>query len=136
MSDLEDPALLSVDTSTKQPAFSVQLSVISEPSYSGTLCTAPEPCLQLQPPRRRSDGDLLRKRVLEWNMVLNGKVSNVRLRKDKEPRNRINTRRSSCPAKLGSTVPTVEEMASDEDEVDREMGEGEEVMDRREFQNR
>lgn len=136
MSDLEDPALLSVDTSTKQPAFSVQLSVISEPSYSGTLCTAPEPCLQLQPPRRRSDGDLLRKRVLEWNMVLNGKVSNVRLRKDKEPRNHINTRRSSCPAKLGSTVPTVEEMASDEDEVDREMGEGEEVMDRREFQNR
>jgi hypothetical protein len=69
-------------------------------------------------------------------MVLNGKVSNVRLRKDKEPRDHINSRRSSCPAKLGSTVPTVEEMASDDDEVDREMGEGEEVMDRREFQNR
>jgi hypothetical protein len=136
MSDLEDPALLSVDTSTKQPAFSVQLSVISEPSYSGTLCSAPEPCLQLQPPRRRSDGDLLRKRVLEWNMVLNGKVSNVRLRKDKEPRDHINTRRSSCPAKLGSAVPTREQVESEEDEVDREMGEGEEVMDRREFQNR
>jgi hypothetical protein len=136
MSDLEGPGSMSTDTLIKQPAFSVQLSVIAEPSYSGPLCTAPDPCLQLQPPRRRSDGDLLRKRVLEWNMVLNGKVSNVRPRKDKEPRDHINTRRSSCPAKLGSTVPTVEEMASDEDEVDREMGEGEEVMDRREFQNR
>jgi hypothetical protein len=136
MSDLEDPALLSVDTSTKQPAFSVQLSVISEPSYSGTFCSAAEPCPQLQPPRRRSDGDLLRKRVLEWNMVLNGKVSNVRLRKDKEPRDHINTRRSSCPAKLGSTVPTVEEVESEEDEMDQEVGEGEEMTHRREFQNR
>jgi hypothetical protein len=69
-------------------------------------------------------------------MVLNGKVSNVRLRKDKEPRDHINTRRSSCPAKLGSAVPTREQVESEEDEVDREMGEGEEVMDRREFQNR
>ena len=136
MSDLEDPALLSIDTLTKQPAFSVQLSIISEPSYSGALCSAPEPCLQLQPPRRRSDGDLLRKRVLEWNMVLNGKVSNVRLRKDKEPRDHINTRRSSCPAKLGSTVPTVEEVGSDEDEMDQEMVEGEETVDGPGFQNR
>jgi hypothetical protein len=136
MSDLEDPALLSNATSTKQPAFSVQLSVIAEPSYSGPLCSAPEPCLQLQPPRRRSDGDLLRKRVLEWNMVLNGKVSNVRPRKDKEPRDHINTRRSSCPAKLGSTVPTVEEVGFDEDEMDQEMGEGEGTVDGPEFQNR
>lgn len=136
MSDLEDPALLSNATSTKQPAFSVQLSVIAEPSYSGPLCSAPEPCLQLQPPRRRSDGDLLRKRVLEWNMVLNGKVFNVRPRKDKEPRDHINTRRSSCPAKLGSTVPTVEEVGFDEDEMDQEMGEGEGTVDGPEFQNR
>lgn len=38
------------------------------------------------PPRRRSDGDLLRKRVLEWNMVLSGKVTAVRPRSDKAPK--------------------------------------------------
>lgn len=38
------------------------------------------------PPRKRSDCDLLRKRVLEWNMVRCGKANGVRTRGEKEPR--------------------------------------------------
>jgi hypothetical protein len=124
--------------------FSVQLSFITTTSDledkdsdpNSTHCSSP-------PPRRRSDGDLLRKRVLEWNMVLNGKVSNVRAREDKAPRDP--KRRSSCPAKLSTMRPIDEEDEGEEiGEEDHEfelesppeMGDECDWFDGRHFQNR
>jgi hypothetical protein len=119
--------------------FSVQLSFIStsddQDDQDPTQCSLP-------PPRRRSDGDLLRKRVLEWNMVLNGKVSNVRAREDKAPRDP--KRRSSCPAKL-SAMRAIEEEEGDgdyegdhkfEQESPSEMDGECDWFDGRQFQNR
>ena len=116
--------------------FSVQLSFISTSDDQDANRRS------LPPPRRRSDGDLLRKRVLEWNMVLNGKVSNVRAREDKAPRD--SKRRSSCPAKL-SAMRAIEEEEGDgdyegddqfEQESPPEMDEDCDWFDRRHFQNR
>lgn len=130
MSEPDRPSSSGHNNSDSGPvAFSVQLSLISDSSRPPTIRTSFEPCLT--PPRRRSDGDLLRKRVLEWNMVLNGKVSNVRPRGDKAPRDQ--GRRSSCPAKLGSTMPDLEE----EQEEEEEQAVGElEYLERVDFQNR
>ena len=124
-----EPASTTSESDTRGlAAFSVQLSLVSDPSRPVTLgATSSEPCAM--PPRRRSDGDLLRKRVLEWNMVLNGKVSNVRQRGDKAPRDP--TRRSSCPAKLGPKISTVDESAEE-----REGTAQGEPYEREEFQNR
>lgn len=55
------------------------------PSPSSVQLTTP-PHLHPPPARRRSDGDLLRKRVLEWSMVLSGKVTGMKHRGEKEPR--------------------------------------------------
>jgi len=75
-------------------------------------------------------------------MVLNGKVSNVRAREDKAPRD--SKRRSSCPAKL-SAMRAIEEEEGDgdyegddqfEQESPPEMDEDCDWFDRRHFQDR
>ncbi len=109
---LKNPRYISYITMIRLPSFSAFVRGFEEPSapapmvaFDGVSTSDTHTSVQLSPtsafpssvdqfsppPRRRSDGDLLRKRVLEWNMVLNGKTNGIRLRGEKEP-----VQRNSC----------------------------------------